>query len=80
MEVSSFEFKEFQRYKLISELSLLVDRVKLFETKHKMKLEEFEKQIKKSDESFADWDDMIEWKAYSASVKDVKNRLELLKK
>ncbi|MCY3414323.1 MAG: hypothetical protein INQ03_21940 [Candidatus Heimdallarchaeota archaeon] len=79
MEVNKIEYIEFQRYKLISELSLLNDRISLFEKKYKMTLEEFENKVQKGKEELEKWDDLIEWKAYVASFQDVKIKLEKLK-
>lgn len=78
MEVNATEYREFQRFKLIPELAILKDRVKLFEQKYKMNFEKFEVYVAENKENFDDWDNLIEWKAYLESIKNIKQKLEKL--
>ena len=44
----------------------LHDRIVIYENKYSQSFKEFEKNIKqKENESFDEWDDYIEWKAYN---------------
>ncbi|MBC8485140.1 MAG: hypothetical protein H8D45_03760 [Bacteroidetes bacterium] len=44
----------------------LHDRIVIYENKYNQSFKEFEKNIKqKENESFDEWDDYIEWKAYN---------------
>jgi len=47
----------------------------MFEEKYGMTIEEFERKIKSSEESFEAWDDYIEWKAYVKKLEELKSRL-----
>ena len=56
-------------------------KLKMFEKKYKSTFKQFEKKIKLSkNESFEEWDDYIEWKAFyhlnenlNSKLKDLKN-------
>ena len=64
--VSKEEIKDYERLKIISELSLVKQRVKLLEGKYMSTFSEFEAQINQDfKEDFTKWDDYIEWKAYN---------------
>lgn len=78
MEVNEMQFKEFQRFKLIPELAVIKDRIKLFESKYQVSFEQFEKQINEEEENFEHWDSYIEWKAYIEAFKGIKAKLENL--
>ena len=78
MEVNASDFKEFQRFKLIPELAILRDRVKLFGQKYEMDFEKFEVYVAGNKENFNDWDNLIEWKAYIESIKDIELKLDKL--
>jgi len=79
MEVNTLEYNNFQRFKLIPELALIMDRIKLFEQKYNMPFNEFEKFVNDNEENFENWDAYIEWKAYIESMKDIKLKLDKLK-
>ena len=79
MEVNAEEYKNFQRFKLIPELAVTMDRVKLFEQKYNMSFEEFEQFVNESEENFEYWDAYIEWKAYIETMKDINIKLDKLK-
>ena len=75
--ISREEIKEYEKLKVISELSLVKERVKLFENKYNCSFNEFKVRFAKdSDEDFEHWDDYIEWKAYSEKQKTLKEKLE----
>ncbi len=48
------------------------------EKKHGCDLQAFEKSIKQSLEDFERWDDFIEWKAYSESIKELEARIKMI--
>ncbi|GEM_PF-2343236 len=64
LEVSKNEIKEYQKLKIISEMVLLKEHIKLFEQKYECNFKEFEVCIKQAAEDFERWNDYLEWKAY----------------
>ena len=49
-----------------AEQKQLHDKIVIYENKYSQSFKEFEKNIKqKENESFDEWDDYIEWKAYN---------------
>ncbi|SHJ68484.1 hypothetical protein [Desulfofundulus thermosubterraneus] len=75
LEVSKSEIKEYQKLKIISEMVLLKEHIKLFEQKYGCSFIEFERRIKQTAEDFESWDDYLEWKAYQRSFEGLKRRL-----
>jgi hypothetical protein len=78
MEVDAEEYKNFLRFKLIPELAVIMDRVKLFEQKYNKSFQEFEQFVNESEENFEFWDAYIEWKAYIETMKDINLKLDKL--
>ncbi|KFD40973.1 hypothetical protein HY02_10505 [Peptococcaceae bacterium SCADC1_2_3] len=75
LEVSKSEIKEYQKLKIISEMVLLKEHIKLFEQKYGCNFEEFEGRIKQAAEDFESWDDCLEWKAYQRSFEELKKKI-----
>jgi len=73
--VSSDEIKEYERLKIISQLTPVKEKIRFFENKYGCSFEEFEKRLKGKNENFEEWDDYIEWKAYVESQKNLEQRL-----
>ncbi len=73
--VSSDEIKEYEKLKIISQLTPVKEKIRYFEKKYGCSFEEFEKRLKERDENFEEWDDYIEWKAYVKSLKNLEQRL-----
>ena len=64
----------------IYELHKAEEKILLFEKKYNNSFDEFERNIKGSkEEHFEQWDDYMEWKAYSKSVIDLKTEIEDIK-
>ena len=78
MEVNADEYKNFQRFKLIPELAVIMDRIKLFEQKYNMSFKTFEQFVNENEEDFEKWDAYIEWKAYFESMKEINKKLDKL--
>jgi predicted nucleic acid-binding Zn-ribbon protein len=74
--VSAEDVRAFERLKIISQLAPLKERIKSFERKYGSDLEALEKRQKHLSEDFERWDDFIEWKAYSESLKDLESKLK----
>ncbi|NJE77106.1 hypothetical protein E3E37_09265 [Thermococcus sp. ES12] len=68
-----------EKLRVISELAPIREKIRMFEEKYGMTIEEFEKKLKSSEESFEAWDDYIEWKAYVKKLEELKSRLREIK-
>ncbi|MDH7579009.1 MAG: hypothetical protein QHH75_14620 [Bacillota bacterium] len=75
LEVFSDEIKEYKRLKIISEMVLVKEHIKLFEQKYGCAFQDFEKKVKQEAEDFGQWDDYIEWKAYQKSFEGLKKKI-----
>lgn len=76
--VSAEDIRTFEKLKIISQLAPLKERIKSFERKYSCSLETFEEKLKQLLENFERWDDFIEWKAYSDSLKDLESKLRMV--
>lgn len=75
--ISKEEIKGYERLKIISELTLIKQRVKLLERKYESTFSDFEALLNQdSKEDFAKWDDYIEWKAYNKKQALLKEKLD----
>jgi hypothetical protein len=74
--ISVDDIKAFERLKLISQIAPVKDRIKSFEMKHKCSLDAFEEKLKQLPEDFERWDDFIEWKSYTNSLKNFESKLK----
>lgn len=65
ISLSFDEIKQYEKLKLISQLSLVKTKLALFKQLYNCTFKEFEQSIQNAtEESFEEWDDYIEWKAY----------------
>ena len=76
--VSAKDVKSFARLSVISELAPLKEKIRSLEKKYGCDLSTFEEKMLLLPEDFERWDDFIEWKAYSESVKELEARLEMI--
>lgn len=74
--VTKDELREYEKLKIISQLTPVKEKIRLFESKYKSSFEQFEKQLKEEKEDFEKWDDYIEWKAYIETFKDLTTKLK----
>ncbi|MHA1649084.1 MAG: hypothetical protein ACTSYB_02730 [Candidatus Helarchaeota archaeon] len=75
IKISKDEIKEYEKLKILSQLTLLKEKVLLFEKKYGVSLEEFKKNIPNRPENFEEWDDFIEWKTVIETIKELKLKL-----
>ena len=76
MEISFSELKNFELLKIMSELSVIKDRLTLFRNKYSVDFTTFEISVKAAEEQdITKWDDYIEWKAYEAKFHSLTLRL-----
>lgn len=76
--VSAKDVKAFVKLSVISRLAPLKERIRYFEKKYGCDLGAFEKRIKPLPEDLERWDDFIEWKAYTESIKELEALIEMI--
>ncbi|WP_457742089.1 hypothetical protein [Thermococcus sp.] len=65
----------YERLRIISGIAPIREKIRMFRGKYGMMLEEFERRLKSSEESFGEWGDYIEWKAYVRKLEELEKRL-----
>ncbi|BCV19941.1 hypothetical protein [Moorella sp. Hama-1] len=78
LEFFKDEIKEYARLKIISEMALVKEHIRLLEQKHSCNLKGMENKIAEGKESFDLWDDYMEMKAYHHSLEELKNKVKEL--
>ena len=73
--VSKEEIIEYEKLKVISEITLTKEKTALFEKKYGCSIVAFRKRMEETEEKFEEWDDYIEWKANFDLLKDLENKL-----
>ena len=76
--ISKNEVLEYKKLTILSKITLTKEKLSLFEKKYECSLDDFRTKIENSKEKYDEWDDYIEWKAYSESLKDLKKKLNEL--
>ena len=76
IEISRKEIKEYEKLKIISELTMIREKNRLFEKMYECSLDEFKQRFANKDENFDEWDDFIEWTAYKESERNLIEKLE----
>ncbi len=71
IRISKTEIKEYEKLKVIAQMAPIAAKINQFEHKYKMKLAKFETSIKKGEEDFEKWDDLVEWKGYAKALEDL---------
>lgn len=64
---------------LLADLHRVQRKLDHLSRKYGCGLEQFEARVNAEDESFDQYDDLIEWKAYAATKADLEARIEELK-
>ena len=78
IEISKKEILEYEKLKLLSQITITQEKIDLYRNKYQKNLEQFEQNINSEQENFTKYDDLIEWKAYVKSLKTLKKKLEEL--
>ncbi|MBD3192750.1 MAG: hypothetical protein GF308_19075 [Candidatus Heimdallarchaeota archaeon] len=73
--LSADEVKEYAKLKILSQLTLVKEKLKLLETKNGKSFKEFEQEVKEKEEDFEKWDIYIECKAYFESKKSLTEKM-----
>ncbi len=76
LDIHKKEIKQYKKLKIIGNLALIKEHIKLFEKKYGLTFHEFEKQVSEEAEDFKKWDDYIEWKAYQKKLNDLNKILD----
>ena len=75
IKISKEEIKEYKKLNVISQLTLIKEKIKLFENKYGCSLDRFREEIEKQEEDFGKWDDYIEWKANYETLLDLEKKI-----
>ncbi len=78
IKISKEDIKTLEKLNIISQITPIKAKIKLFEQKYGCSLQEFEEEVKR-EEDFHKWDDYIEWKAYAEKLKDLELSLSAIK-
>lgn len=81
LTINKKDVSELYRLKVLSEIHVLADRIAYFEKKYNCVFKKFEKKVNEGNkEQFGEWDDYLEWKAYTKSydykkkeIKEIEN-------
>ncbi|MHA1520956.1 MAG: hypothetical protein ACTSVZ_08390 [Promethearchaeota archaeon] len=76
IEISKNEIIEYEKMKKISELTMIREKILLFEKKYGCFLSEFKEKLENQEEKYEEWDDFIEWTAYIKTEKNLMQKLE----
>ena len=76
--ISKEDVKTFEKLIIISQMAPIKERIKTFEKKYGYTLKEFEDKMKQENEEFEKWDDYIEWKAYTESLRNLESKLRAI--
>ena len=79
IKITKEEIKEYEKLKIISKITLLKEKISLFEIKYGGTIGEFKESMSKKEEDFQEWDDFIEWKATVEALDDLKKKLADIK-
>ena len=63
----------------LSELHRVRERIRIYEKKYGMKLEQFRERIEQEEENFEHFDDYIDWKAAETWRDEIETRIEELR-
>ena len=73
--ITKKEIIEHEKLKVLSEITLVKEKIILFEKKYECSIDTFKKKMEENKENFEEWDDFIEWKAYFELLMDLENKL-----
>ncbi|HLP47888.1 MAG TPA: hypothetical protein VK469_18230 [Candidatus Kapabacteria bacterium] len=69
------EMEDFLRMKFLTELTLIKEKLSLFEKKYRSDFLHFESTVKNAEEEdFEQWDDYMEWKAFYKKYNELQKR------
>ena len=66
IEVNKQDVENYVRMKIFTELTLIREKLRLFQKKYNCNFTDFEKKVTTAEEeNFEEWDDYMEWKAFN---------------
>ena len=75
LEVTRQDIENYVRMKLYTELTLIREKLGLFEKKYNCDFPQFEKAVNEAEaEDFERWDDYMEWKAFYKKYTRLKDK------
>lgn len=75
VEITQQDVENYVKMRFYTELTLIKEKLALFEKKYNCNFYQFEKSIKDSmNEDFESWDDYIEWKAFYSKYTHLKEK------
>jgi hypothetical protein len=78
-EVNKKEILSILSLELYADLHNAKDKISYFQNKYQKSFKEFENIIGVGEESFKEWDDYIEWKAYECVSSEILKKLNDIK-
>ena len=78
IDIPKSEILEYEKMKIITELTMVREKILLFEQKYGNNLKKFTQEMKSQKENFKQWDDHIEWTAYVKTKHTLEKKLEEL--
>ena len=75
-DISKKDVENYVKMKLYTELTLIKEKLSLFEKKYTCDFSQFEKEVNEADEEdFEKWDDYMEWKAFFKKYNRLKEKV-----
>lgn len=78
IDVSKQEILKYKKMEVITELTVIREKIRLLEKKYGKDIKSFEKEMKSQEEDFKKWDDFIDWTAYTKIEESLVKKLEEL--
>lgn len=76
LEVSTQDVASYVKMKVYTELTLVKEKLRLFEKKYHCDFPQFESQVVgDEEENFERWDDYMEWKAFHTKYDRLKKKI-----
>ena len=78
IDISKQEILEYKKMEVITELTVIREKIRLLEQKYGSDIKKFEQEMKSQEEDFEKWDDFIDWTAYTKIEESLVKKLEEL--
>jgi hypothetical protein len=76
LEINKQDIENYVKMKFYTELTLIKEKLSLFEKKYKCDFSHFEKKVMDAkEENFEQWDDYMEWKAFYKKYNQLKEKI-----
>ena len=78
IDISKQEILEYKKMEVITELTVIREKIRLLEQKYGSNIKKFEQEMKSQEEDFEKWDDFIDWTAYTKIEESLVKKLDEL--